>query len=459
MPLEPLKPINRSQNITAALCTAAGVVLLLLPAMYNGYPLMNTDDGTYIWSGFFPGTPVDRPIAYGLVMRITSLNGISLFLAAVAQCWLVSWLIFRVFRRVMAGSQYLLPAVVTILLLSFCSSVAWISSEMLPDVFTSVAMLSLSLILLQQERKGITIFLFCVYTVAIATHMSHLLIFSSVLLLVFLFRKRLFVPEQWKAATARISLALILTIACVFTMGYAISRSKHVFAMGALLEQGVLTKYLEVKCPTEHYKICDYKGVLAQNPNPNFFLWSPESPLYITGGWEANKPEYSKIVWQATTEPQFAWLRIKGSLASTCLQALEFGIGDGNVPFKAPVEGALNDYIKRDLPAYQASRQYNGKLLQVVELPNMLSKIAVVISLIVLCWLIISFKGKYRSFILFTFTMIAGVIINIWVCATFAQINGRYGCRAMWLLPLTALLGIWLWHAKRHSQVLNNGNL
>ncbi len=452
MPNRPAKYQTNGIDIGFWLSVIAGACILLLPALYNGYPLMNTDDGTYLWSGFFPGTPVDRPIAYGLFIRLTSLNGVTLFLTAIAQCLLVSCLILKVFSSILAGFKYRLPAIISILLLSFCSSVAWISSEILPDVCTSIALLSLYLIMLQKESRVVTVFLFFVYTLCIATHMSHLLIFSTVLLMVFLFRKKLFQPAQLKVATYRMSLALVLTISCVFTMGYAISQSKHVFAMGALLEQGVLTKYLDVKCPTEHYKICNYKDVLAQNPNPNYFLWSPESPLYVTGGWEKNKTEYSKIVWQATIEPQFAWLRIKGSLASTWKQALEFGVGDGNVPFKAPVEGALNNYIKRDLPVYQASRQYNGKLLQVVDVPNILSKIAVVVSVITLLLLIPVLLKKNQAFVLFAAIAVPGVIINTWVCATFAQINGRYGCRAMWLLPLTALLSVWLWKAYREER-------
>jgi hypothetical protein len=57
-----------------------GALGLMLDAIYNGYPLVYSDTSTYLASGFELQTPVDRPITYGLFIRLTSLNGFSLWI-------------------------------------------------------------------------------------------------------------------------------------------------------------------------------------------------------------------------------------------------------------------------------------------------------------------------------------------------------------------------------------------
>src|SRR5690554_3684288 len=51
-----------------------GTVILSIVGLYNGYPLVFSDTGTYIYSGFDLFIPNDRPIAYGLLLRLFSLK-------------------------------------------------------------------------------------------------------------------------------------------------------------------------------------------------------------------------------------------------------------------------------------------------------------------------------------------------------------------------------------------------
>src|ERR1700722_3349962 len=122
-------------------------LLLLIPAFYNGYPLVNPDTATYLASGFKPETPFDRPITYGLLIRLFSLNGLSLWLLVFAQAYIVSWLLFKVFRNLAGDGPYILKVLLTIFILSVFSSLSWIVSQVQPDVFTSIAFLCSILIL------------------------------------------------------------------------------------------------------------------------------------------------------------------------------------------------------------------------------------------------------------------------------------------------------------------------
>lgn len=74
----------RKKHMAFYTLVLAGALLLLFPAFYNGYPLINADVGTYLHSGFKLFIPDDRPVVYGLVLRFFSLNGWSLWLAVLA---------------------------------------------------------------------------------------------------------------------------------------------------------------------------------------------------------------------------------------------------------------------------------------------------------------------------------------------------------------------------------------
>src|ERR1043165_3583746 len=81
-------------------------VCLLIPAIWNHYPLVNPDTATYIESGFLPDSPADRPITYGILVRLLTLNGLSLWLMVFAQAYLVSWLVFSIFKNITSGRSY-----------------------------------------------------------------------------------------------------------------------------------------------------------------------------------------------------------------------------------------------------------------------------------------------------------------------------------------------------------------
>ena len=66
----------------------AATLLLLGPALINGYPLVYADTGTYLTSGFQLGIPADRPLGYGLFCRLFSGDGLSLWGVVIAQALL-----------------------------------------------------------------------------------------------------------------------------------------------------------------------------------------------------------------------------------------------------------------------------------------------------------------------------------------------------------------------------------
>lgn len=421
-----------------------GTIFLLFPALYNGYPLLNPDDGTYLISGFKLQMPGDRPITYGLLLRAFSLNGLSLFIAAFFQCWLMSWLLVKNIKLVLRDKTQLFPvSIITIFFLSFFSSLSWISSELIPDVQTSIAFLCLFPLLMQRETKVNTVLLAGFYMMSVATHMSNVMIFLFLLAAIWSFRKQFFPDVAFRKNAVRIIwTCVILTGATVLIMAKSARTSKHVFFVAAMLDQGLLKPYLDDHCPTEAYQLCQYKDSLPANAND--FLWAENSPLYRTGGWEANKQDYNKIMYGSLKDPKYIWLHIKMSLIFTARQFKEFNIGDGN--FQFPPGHQLNDFMKelvpRDMHLMNSARQQNDDFLSNLEPPNKIIYTVVLLSLAITILLFFLKQQMQRPYLVFVITGTLMILFNIWNCATFAQINGRYGCRVMWLIPMFAMIGV-----------------
>src|SRR4051812_28721662 len=51
-----------------------GAFCLAIPALYNSYPLITSDSGAYIGNGYSLMMPIDRPLAYSVLLRISSLD-------------------------------------------------------------------------------------------------------------------------------------------------------------------------------------------------------------------------------------------------------------------------------------------------------------------------------------------------------------------------------------------------
>src|SRR5688572_24330600 len=162
-----------------------GALFLMSAAFYNGFPIVYSDTSTYLASGFEIETPVDRPITYGLFIRAASLNGFSLWLVIFFQTLILSYLIFQVCKLIFGEKRFLSFGLITLLLLSVLTGVSWTTSQVMPDIFTPVALLCMLLVLFGKHKKFASILLYSVFFLSVAMHMSHLILFSLLLGFVF----------------------------------------------------------------------------------------------------------------------------------------------------------------------------------------------------------------------------------------------------------------------------------
>lgn len=412
-----------------------GALFMLSAAFYNGYPLVYSDTSTYLASGFEFKPPFDRPFTYGLFLRIASLNGLSLWLVVFFQALILSWLIFKFSCKFFPVNTISVLSV--IVFLSLFTGLSWTASQLIADIFTPILLLTMAILLFGNPTKSEQIILYLLFLLACTTHFSHIN-FSLALLFCFalFFRKR----SAATIAGKPVLWLFLLTALSFLPMLVAYSKSKHVFLMGAMVEHGIVKEYLDAHCAEKKFVLCASKDSLDLKAWE--FIWGADSPLNSSGGWAKNKREYNEIIYGTLTEPRFIFLHIKESVKATAAQLLHFGIADGNGIF---LEGTLlyariQNYFSHETSRYAQSRQNRGEFLSAAGI-NKIFTLVVIAS--ITAFLVILLKGALGAQAgTVTLFLLFGIIINAWVCGTFSTVIDRYGCKVMWLLPFSSLLGI-----------------
>jgi hypothetical protein len=424
--------------IYPALGILAGTLFLMLDAFFNGFPIVYSDTSTYIAAGFELQTPIDRPMSYGLFIRIFSINGLSLWLVVFSQALILSYLIIQLIRQFSTERTYLIYGLAIIAILSIFTSVSWTVSQLMPDIFTATAFLSALLIMIGKYKRRTLIFLFFLYFLSVIMHMSHPILFALLLILVYILKKYFKTGQDFAISNKYLAIIFSLTILSVFTMSSAMTKSKHVFMMGSMAEKGILKKYLDDKCETNGYKLCAFKEVLPQTFND--FVWKENSPLYKLGGWRATKAEFNEIINGTLTQPKYIALHVTESIKATFNQLIRFKIGDGNGSFNegTALYGRVSKFFPHDLNAYRSSRQNQSTSAYLIYINSVFTFVTLASFLFIL--FIINKKAYDSRFKFMVMMIILLVLINAWDCGTFSIVADRFGSKISWLIPMLALL-------------------
>lgn len=420
-------------------------VVLLWPAFYNGFPIVYSDTSTYLASGFGLETPADRPITYGLFILLTSFNGFSLWTVVFLQSFILSYVIYLLFKYYTNYSNPPLACFICIIILSFTTGLPWVSAMLLPDIFTPVTIIILLLLAFIKElTKTEKIILYILFFLSNAMHLSHLVINAFLIISILLFARISYFKELLRIISAKqIIVLLLISLSAIVITGSAVSKSKHIFYMGRMVENGILKRYLDENCATHNYDICAYKDSLPLNADR--FLWDyANSPVYKLGGWKTTKEEFSSIISETLIKPKYIILHIKASVKATAQQFKAFSIGEGNIGFgkETTLYERIERYVPNNIAAYAQSRQTKSELVLFNSF-NWVYGIIVYFSLIILIAMISlkKLRSKLSKFqVLFILFTILGIIYNDFVCATLSTIANRFACRVMWLLPLSLIV-------------------
>ncbi len=415
-------------------------LLLLLPALYNGFPMVTSDSGAYIANGFELTVPLDRPLGYSIFIRLFSL-GVTLWGTVICQALILSFLLQRISRYLLGPVYQPQLFIGIVLVLTIVTSVAWFCGQLMPDIFTAILFLAvITWFFAPFGRLWQQILLLLFIYGVLLQHNSNALIllcFSLVLLGYRIVRRTGNLRQP--ALLIGLSITSLLTFSAMNAIagkGFRPSAGTHVFLMCRLVESGIMDKFLAENCNNNDYKICAFKDQL---PNRQWdFMWDQNGALYKTGGWEANEAEYSRIERNILTTPKYLALFLFKSAQATLRQLPQVYIGDGLTqmgPGSSPYNNIAH-YHQHELKEYSAAQQ------QTSGLPfNLFNGIIIVFSFLLGAGVLFTWKNGMHPLWATLFRMVLLYLLcNAAITATFSTVLGRFQARIFWLLPFFCLL-------------------
>lgn len=426
-------------------------LILISAGLYNGFPLVTSDSGTYINSALLHEVPDDRPVIYGLFIQATGLHA-TLWFVIMAQGLILADLLRRyaalLAPRVAANGFGQLALVGAT---AWATGVSWFCSQIMPDIFTAIGLLALGLVLLgRDEHLGSRMWLVFVLVLSGIMHSSNLLTFSLVAMVVGavawrkgLFRQGLLSAQRWRRATAGALVGWLLLpgVHAALGGGFEISRASSAFLMARLCETGILEKFLQENCdPADRYSLCAYRDKL---PNDAIaFMWDANSPLNQTGGWNANRAEYQHIIGQIITSPRYYPYFITESIQATLRQLMHIGHGDGLTPYRENTNPywKVQNFTSYELKEYLSSMQNRGQLNFTALNERVYGLYA--LALLALGALMGTSLRRHLSTttVLLVLVLAAGVVVNAFVTGSLANVLDRLQSRVAWVLPFSAVL-------------------
>ncbi len=430
-----------------------GSLLCLSAALYNGFPLVSSDTGTYLNSAVHRDVPTDRPITYGLFLRIASLR-FSYWFAAWAQCLLLAALLLRCVAEFVPQLRSWVLRLALLGGLAWATGFAWYSSQLMPDIFTPIGLLALGLLVLgrfgSRLEQGL---LLLVLLLSAITHTSNLLSYTLTCLSVgaLAWHQRLFVRAllkraHWLAATATVLAGWLVlpTVHLAFGGGFTITKAAPVFLMGRFVEAGIVDAYLNDHCnDPDAAWLCAYRDKL---PNDAItFLWDGSSPYNQTGGLEANLSGYRRIVRGILTSPRYYPRLATMAVQSTLRQLTHIAQGDGLVAYRenSSPYWKITELAPYEKKPYMSSLQ-NHSSLHFEELTERVYNVQNWALLVLALAAAAVHQRRLPSVAVPAFLLLVvwclGMVFNAFAAGALANVIDRLQGRVAWLLPFGALL-------------------
>jgi hypothetical protein len=371
----------RLANVAAA---AAAVLMLLAPALWNGFPLLEHDTGGYL-ARWYEGTlEVSRSTVYGLFL--VPLIRPDFWPVIVVQSTLTVWVIALVLRAHGWGGRPLV-LLVTVVVLAIATTLPWIASILLTDIFAGLGVLALYLVVLRAdtlagwERVALVI----LAGFSGATHSATLaveLALTACAALAAPFCRQLIPLAGLGRGIAALVLAPVLLVGANYVVAGQLAWTPGGIALsfGRMLQDGIVARFLADHCPDPRFRLCDHRAVKT---------------------------------------------------------------GEGVLNTLWHTYAIIEKFTPAAVPAMRAAHQQKGELdftaINRLHVPVALASLLLLLGVIVLALR----RERFADFGPLAATALLALLANAAVCGIFANPHDRYGARLIWIATLVVVLVPW----------------
>lgn len=426
----------RAEKIKNIFVILLGALPFIWPALWNGYPLVYSDTNVFIYQptpGFFNW---DKPFIYGPWMLLVH-GWQSLWGVAAAQAILVSqllWLTLSVFGPP-SKSRFLLLCLV----LAVCTGASWFVSLLMPDIFSALVVLSIFVLGFSPRlSRSLAVWICLVGALAIAVHLSHLVIAAACVVVVLLLRF---------SRVGVVMLPLVLALGLLVSTNYyafnklAVSPFGSVFMLARFAADGHVNTTLDARCPRVGWHLCTWKDRLPSDSDA--FLWDSQGPVWShPGGPIGLAPEASTLVMLAARENPLGVLASMINNTSQQLSMIKLGDTLHADSLDVTVLQSIETHFSAaELARFKASKQWSNALQSRVEWLNHLVAVVFWLSFVLglyCLWRAILLRDMRALALLLL--VCAGVLANAFATGALSKPHYRYQTRIAWLLVIPPLI-------------------
>jgi hypothetical protein len=419
-------------------------LVLLAPALWNGFPFMFYDTGVFIELAVQGGFSPERSAFYASFLS-AFWPTFSLWPAMVAQV-LMTVLVIAAFARILL--PHLSPGRFFALIVVLCivTGLPWYAGEVLPDILAPIMVLCLYLLgfhaaALSWPHKAALI---GVAVLGATSHASHLGLAAGLAIIVALMQlaaRRLPLASaspRWRLPALVFVLSLLSLVTSNFmrTGDVFVSRSGPAFVLGRLVQDGIVKRVLDDTCPGSGYRLCAFKDKLPADANA--YLWGPDSPFWILGGFDGTADESKSIIVDSLK--RYPLMHLKMAVLDTLEQFVTFETGDGIEPLHGVPVPPMARQIPEQIDDYLAARQQTDPIefrwINAVQVPVGAISIAALAAILTAAVLRRNWNDRFflPAFVL------AALFGNAFICGALSNPQDRYQSRLIWLVCFVVLL-------------------
>ncbi|MBI3443906.1 MAG: hypothetical protein HY055_00685 [Magnetospirillum sp.] len=419
------------------------VVLLMGPALWNGYPLIYFDSEDYVEMAFSFNPIVWRIMTYGVMCSVARFFG-SLWAMPLLHAILTTWVLHEAVMGFIGRWRHMVFLGVGLALALF-TGLPWVASQVLADVFAGVAILGVATLAFGEglqpwRRRALVV----ITAIAICVHMSHVAVAAGLLMVlpvVWLgsrFLRRMPRPRLFLPSLAIIAGILLVPTTHLFTMGrFVFSESGQVLQLALFVQNGIAKMYLDEVCPQgADLEMCEHKDELPRTADE--FLWG-DSPFDEMGGWKAMHDEAGQIVSGAIR--RFPGAVLRAAWDNTIEQLNSIESGEDLVPMTWHfVRTQLRRY-PNEFKEFRFARQQRRPAIDFLTINSFQIPINWAAELVTLLLLVVAWRRRDRTTTGLAIVVVAAIIGNAIVCGALSNPHDRYQNRVVWLALFTAVIG------------------
>lgn len=430
---------TRKTGLGLGLATfAVAVLLLLAPAIWNGYPLLQYDTGGYL-ARWYEGTlEIARSTTYALFLHLGERPHFWPVLAI--QAAVTAWVV-GVLLRALSLARGPAPVLVVLAVLSVATALPWLASMLLTDIFAGLGVLSLYLLLLKPqslrpyERVGLTL-LTAFATASHSATLAMLLALVAAGALANLLVRRILPWRRLAHGLGAIALGACMLLTCNLALSGRLVWTPGGFELvfGRMMQDGIVARYLEDRCATESLKLCPHRHDLPATADE--FLWDSEI-FNSLGRFDGMRDEMRAIVFGSLAA--YPGLQLKAAIAATARQLTLVETGWGMHDILPHTTGVIERYLPREIPAMRAARQQRG-LIDYATINRLHVPVAWAATVLMLLVLWRFRRDPQDDLALLATTVVAATLANAGILGILSGPHDRYGARIAWLAVLVVLL-------------------